>query len=123
VEAFAPLNGALVFLFAHQLGYFYGDGTLTRARRSAQWSLALSGLFGLVLLTNLGVYPRSMVAVRGEAVSNMFPTTACIAALAVFQAGVAMLLRPAVTAWLSRRRVWKTVVSANAVAMTIFLRH
>src|SRR5205823_4335267 len=71
----------------------------------------------------LGVYPRSMVAVRGEAVSNMFPTTACIAALAVFQLGVAMLLRPALGHWLERRRPWKVVVAANAVAMTVFTWH
>ena len=54
--------------------------------------MAVGGLTALVVLTNLGVYPHSMVAVRGEAVSNMFPTTACIAALAVFQVGVVMLL-------------------------------
>src|SRR5205823_440462 len=114
---------ALVFLFAHQLGYLWGDGSLTRAGRRTHAVLAVGGLTALVVLTNLGVYPRSMVAVRGEAVSNMFPTTACIAALAVFQLGVAMLLRPALTRWLDRRRVWKTVVGANAIAMTVFTWH
>jgi len=63
------------------------------------------------------------VAVRGEAVSNMFPTTACIAALAVFQVAVAMLVRPAAERWLARRRVWRVVVSVNAVAMTLFTWH
>jgi hypothetical protein len=85
--------------------------------------MAVAGLVALVVLTNLGVYPRSMVAVRGEAVSNMFPTTACIAALAVFQVAVAMLVRPAAERWLAHRRVWTGVVSVNAVAMTLFTWH
>ena len=54
------------------------------------------------MLTNLGVYPRSMVSLAGED-SNILPTTPCIAALAVFQLGVALLLRPAAQRWLARR--------------------
>lgn len=117
------LNAALVWVFVHQLGYFWRDGTFTTWPRRSLWALAAAGLTALVVLTNIGVYPRSMVAVRGEAVSNMFPTTACIAALAVFQVAVAMLLRPAVERWLQKRRVWKGVVSMNAVAMTLFTWH
>ena len=60
---------------------------------------------------------------RGEDVSNMFPTTACIAALAVFQVAVAMLRRPSAERWLARRKVWKVVGSTNAVAMTLFTWH
>ncbi|MBA2279666.1 MAG: acyltransferase [Acidimicrobiia bacterium] len=115
------LNAALVFVFAHQLGYWWRDGSLTR-RRAA--SVAVAGLTALVVLTNLGVYPRSMVAVRGEAVSNMFPTTACIAALACFQLGLVVLLRPALERWLRRSRTaWKLTVAANGVAMTVFCWH
>ena len=40
----------------------------------------------------------------------MFPTTACIAILAVFQAAIAMLLRPAISRWLERRSVWKAIL-------------
>jgi hypothetical protein len=53
----------------------------------------------------------------------MFPTTVGIAALAVFQLGVIVLLRPRLSSWLQRRRVWKTGVAANAVIMTVFLWH
>lgn len=123
LEQLGLLNAALVWLFAHQLGYFWRDGTLSDWPRRRLWAMALAGLVALVVLTNLGVYPRSMVAVRGEAVSNMFPTTACIAALAVFQVSVVMLLRPVAERWLARRRVWKVVVSVNAVAMTLFAWH
>jgi len=111
------VNGALVFVFAHQLGYFWRDG------RVPSGALVVAGLTALVVLTNLGVYPRSMVAVKGEAISNMNPTTACIAALAVFQLGVVMLVRPVLSRWLQRRSVWRAVVVANGVAMTVFLWH
>jgi hypothetical protein len=64
-----------------------------------------------------------MVAVRGEELSNMNPTTGCIAALAVLQLGVVLALRPALTRWLQRREVWRSVVAANGVAMTVFCWH
>lgn len=123
LEQLGLLNAALVFTFCHQLGYLWRDGTLRRAGRQGAWSLVVGGLGALVLLTNLGVYPRSMVAVRGEAVSNMFPTTACIAALAVFQLGVILLVHDRAARWLEQRRVWTVVVMANAVAMTVFTWH
>ena len=64
-----------------------------------------------------------MVATVGGELSHMYPTTAGIATLAVFQLGVIVLLRPRLSSWLRRQRVWKTVVGANAVIMTVFLWH
>lgn len=123
VESLSYLNSCLVFLFAHQLGYFWRDGTFTRWPRRTLWALTLGGFSLLVVITNMGVYPKSMVSVPRDAISNMFPTTACIAALALFQIGVAMLLRPAANRLLQRRRAWKLTVSVNAVAMTLFAWH
>lgn len=116
------VGSALVWVFAHQLGYFWKDGTFTRWPRRSLWALTLGALATLAVLTNLGVYPRSMVSLAGEG-SNMFPTTACIAALAVFQIGVAMLLRPRAERWLQGRRAWTLTVMVNAVAMTVFCWH
>jgi surface polysaccharide O-acyltransferase-like enzyme len=123
LDAAGLLTSALVWVFVHQLGYFWRDGTLVRAGRRAHVALVAAGLFALVGLTTVGPYPRSMVSVRGEAVSNMFPTTACIAALAVLQLGVVLLAAPAARRWLEDRRVWSAVVGANAVAMTVFCWH
>jgi hypothetical protein len=114
---------ALVWVFCHQLGYLWRDGRLVTAGRSAPWSLVVGGLTALVVLTNIGPYPRSMVAVRGEAVSNMLPTTACIGALGILQLGLVILLRDRLTAFAARRRVWRTVVAANGIAMTVFVWH
>jgi len=122
IERAGLLTSALVWVFVHQLGYFWRDGSLVRCGRRALVAVAGGGMLALVLLTTFGPYPRSMVSVTGEG-SNMFPTTACIAALAVFQLGVAMLVRPAATRWLQRRRVWSFTVAVNAVAMTVFCWH
>jgi hypothetical protein len=116
------ITSAAVWLFAHQLGYFWRDGTLTTGSTRRLWAMALGGLTALIVLTNIGVYPHSMVSLQGES-SNMFPTTACIAALAVFQVGVVLLLRNRAERWLAGRRPWTVTVALNAVAMTIFTWH
>jgi len=123
VDGIGYVNGALVFLFAHQLGYFYADGTLTGWNRSRLWMLVAVSFATLVALTSVGPYPRSMVAVAGERFSNLNPPTLAIACLSIFQVGLAMLARPAVTRRLNRRRPWLGVVALNSVVMTIFVWH
>jgi len=117
------LNTALVWLLVHQLGFFYADGSLLRRPRLVPALMALTGLAGLILLTNFGGYPRSMVGTGFEKISNMSPPTICIIMLALWQIGLAMLLRDPVNRWLGRRRPWMTVIWANASIMTIYLWH
>ena len=117
------LNGGLVFVFAHQLGYWYADGTFTTWSRRRLLGLTTGALTGLAVLTSWGPYPASMVATPGARLSNLNPPTAAIACLAVFQIGVALLLRPAANRWLARRGPWRAVIAANSVIMTVFLWH
>jgi fucose 4-O-acetylase-like acetyltransferase len=123
IEPLGLVNSLLVFLFAHQLGYLYRDGTLTGIGRRGQAAMMIAAFTMLVVVTASNIYPHSMVAVGRDPISNMFPTTACIAILAVFQASVAMLIRPTIVRWLERRSVWRAVVAANGVAMTVFAWH
>jgi hypothetical protein len=123
VDVLGVVSTAGVWLFAHQLGYWWRDGTLLRGGRRTAAKVSAVGLAGLVALTTVGPYPRSMVAVRGEGVSNLLPTTLCIAALAVFQLGVALWLRDPLNRWLRRRGPWRAVVAVNGVAMTVFCWH
>ncbi|NLV56747.1 MAG: acyltransferase [Acidimicrobiales bacterium] len=114
---------AAVWVGAHQLGYLWRDGTIARWGRRGPVLLAAGGGLALVLLTQAGPYPASMVAVRGEALGNMFPTTAAVAALAVTQLGLILLVRPRLERLLARRSAWKAVVVVNATAMTVFCWH
>jgi phosphoglycerol transferase MdoB-like AlkP superfamily enzyme len=117
------LNTAFVWLLVHQLGFFHADGSLLRRPRLFPALMTLAGLAGLVLLTTFGGYPRSMVGTGFERISNMSPPTVCIIALALWQIGLAMLLRGPIQRWLKRRRAWMAVIWANASIMTIYLWH
>jgi hypothetical protein len=117
------LNTALVWVFIHQLGYFYRDGTLEGAGRRGAVGLVVAGVLLLVALTWMAAYPRSMVATVGQEHSNLLPTTLPIAVMSLLQLGVIMLVRAPVTRWLRRPRVWKVVVAANSVVLTVFLWH
>jgi hypothetical protein len=123
IEALGFVNSALVWVFVHQLGYFYRDGTFARIGQRGQTLLVVGALTGMIVLTTLPVYAVSMVATRDVEFSHMWPTTALIGVVALLQTGLAMLLRPVVLAWLQRRRVWKTVLAVNAVILTIFVWH
>jgi peptidoglycan/LPS O-acetylase OafA/YrhL len=117
----AWLNMVLVWGFAHQLGFSWRR--LTTASRRLGWMLLGTGLAGLVTLTNIGSYPRSMVGVPGEAFSNMGPPTICILALTLLQVGLVLLFRARVTAWLDRPRPQRFTAWAGARSMTVYLWH
>jgi hypothetical protein len=117
------VGSACVWLYCHQIGYFWRDGTLVAGGRRLAATLAVAGFAALVALTCFGPYSVSMVAVQGESTSNMFPTSAPIAALATFQLGLVMLARPWLDAWLRGRRPWRAVVAANGVTMPVFAWH
>lgn len=123
LPALGWLNSALVWVLAHQLGYFYRDGTLARLGNWAAVGMVATAVAVLTALTSLEPYPRSMVATVDQARSNILPTTATIAVVAFLQLGLIMLVRAPVTRWLRRPRVWKPVVAANSVILTVFLWH
>ncbi|TDE33851.1 acyltransferase [Actinomadura sp. 6K520] len=115
-------NFVLVWLAVHQLGFAWQDGRLP-ARWTTAAPLLAGGLCGLILLTLLGPYPISMVAVPGAEVQNTSPPTVALLSLAIAQTGVVLLLRDRADRWLRRTRVWMTVVGVNAVILTAFLWH
>ncbi|MFN2588760.1 MAG: acyltransferase [Actinomycetota bacterium] len=117
------LNFAFVWLFAHQLGFFYCDGRFgtVPARRLAVFAAA--GLLALVTLTQLGPYSTSMVGVDDGRVSNNDPPSVCIVAHGMWLISAAMLARRPVTRWLQGAAAWRAVIAANASIMTVFLWH
>jgi hypothetical protein len=84
----------------------------------------------MMVLTNLyrvfpgiSVYPRSLLGTDVGRITNTNPPTSMMLAMAIWSIGVAMLVRPALTGWLQRARVWKAVVFTNTIVMTLFLWH
>jgi fucose 4-O-acetylase-like acetyltransferase len=123
LDRLGDLNFLLVWLFAHQLGFLYADGTLPGWPRRAPLAMAAGGLAALTVLTASGAWPRSMVGLPGDPVSNMNPPSLCIVALTIWLVGLAMLVRDPVTRWLHRPRPWALVVTAGSSLMTLFLWH
>ena len=116
-------NVLLVWGLAHQLGYFYADGKLTRLPRWVFAALAVGGILALVGLTSFGVYPRSLLGTTDTKVSNMNPPTVTIVALTFWTVGAAMVMRDRANRWLQKPKVWARVIGANQVIMTIYLWH
>jgi hypothetical protein len=117
------LNFAFVWLAVHQCGFFYADGSALRGGRRLAASFAVGGLAGTATLVLWGPYPVSMVTLPGDTVSNMTPPSLALLTLSMWLLGLVLLLRSRATAWLTRPRVWLTVVAANGVVMTAFLWH
>jgi acyltransferase-like protein len=130
LEWIGQANVWLVFLLPHQLGYFYAEGRLTRLPKAVFVAMAVVGFAAMMVLTNLyrlfpgiSVYPRSLLGTDVGRITNTNPPTSMMLAMAIWSIGVAMLVRPALTGWLQRVRVWKAVVFTNTIVMTLFLWH
>jgi fucose 4-O-acetylase-like acetyltransferase len=134
------LNAAFVFLLPHQLGHFYGDGSVARWSKTALAATAAVGLGGLVVLTNpwlfrlagdrrfiwfpgIGHYPRSLLGTDVEQVANTYPPTVCFMLVGLWLIALVLLLRPAVSRWLDRPGPWRATIVGNAWIMTLFLWH
>ena len=130
------VNVAFVWLLPHQLGFFYADGRVQRLSRRALVLFAGGGLAALFLLTNpifgewgqrlfpgIGHYPKSLLGTDVEPITNTYPPTIALIAMAFWSIGLAMLVREPLQRWLQRPRPWKAVIFVNSVIMTLFLWH
>ncbi len=114
------LNYLFVWSAVHQLGYAWQAGLLTASRVALLFPVGL-GL--LLVLTQVGPYPTSLVGVPSEAVSNTTPPKLPLLALAMAQVGLLLTIEAPLRRWLSRPRVWTAVVLVNGLIMALFLWH
>jgi peptidoglycan/LPS O-acetylase OafA/YrhL len=116
------LNLGVIWSFCHQMGMHYGS--MVGLRRRARWILAGSGALALGLLTTLSHYPRSMVGVPADGVSNAAPPTLAMGALLVLQVGFALILRERVTERLAQSARWSALNDlVNRFSMPLYLLH
>jgi hypothetical protein len=120
-RAFGWLNYLFVWSAVHQLGYAWGAGELKSPRRTLP--LGALGLAALVALTTLGPYPRAMVGVPGDALSNTTPPKITLLALAAAQSGFLLALEPLLARFLARARPWTATVLVNGLIMSVYLWH
>jgi hypothetical protein len=85
----------------------------------------LIGFAGLVGLTNMGLYPRSMVGTTSTAdrFSNMGPPTLPIVALLTLQVGLVVAYREHILRFAQRPEMQRFMTWLSANAMPLFLWH
>lgn len=114
-------NYLCLWLSVHQLGFLWLDQRL----KAKFWPglFLLGGYLALFLLTEYGPWPRSLVGVPGEAISNSTPPHLPLLALALGQFGLVLALESALERVLQRRALWAGVVLLSSMIMTVFLWH
>ena len=121
-KALGWVNYLFVWSAVHQLGYAWGDGRFKSGKLGPVYFA--SGLLLLLALTSrFGPYPRAMVGVPGEPISNTTPPKITLLALAVTQGGLLLSLQSAARRWLARPAPWTATILVNGMIMTIYLWH
>jgi fucose 4-O-acetylase-like acetyltransferase len=110
------VNYVLGWLAIYQLGYCWYEGRFEPVRAVAS-AMLVGGVVATVLLTTAGPFPVRMVG------ANTDPPTVALMSLAVAQLGLVMLLRPAVSRWLTRTGPWSAVVAINSIILTLYVWH
>ncbi len=114
-------NYFLVWGSAHQWGFAWRDGSLSRDSWRP-WLLAGAGLALLAGLLAWSPFPVDMIG-AGERITNTGPPSVALLALAATETGLLLAAEPAVTRLLDRERWWRVVSWLNPKVMTIYLWH
>ncbi|MFI6481936.1 acyltransferase [Nonomuraea sp. NPDC050663] len=114
------VNVGAAWLVPYLLGLVWARDGLSR--RAAGW-IAAGGALATVALVGWFGYPASMVGVTGARVSNLSPPTLAAVTFGLAQAGLAVLVRPALGRLMRRPRLWAVVALANLHAMRVFVWH
>ena len=123
IEGVAFANLVFVWAACHQVGWSWER--LRVAPQRFGHVLMLIGFAALVGLTNMGLYPRSMVGTSSplDRFSNMGPPTLPIIALCTFQLGIVVAYRGRLAAWAEKPNIERKVAWLSRNAMPLFLWH
>ena len=110
------LNLFFVWVLVQQLGFWYADGRLDRRRPLTLVGIAALAYAALVPLTTLGPYSPDMLF-------NLNPATLPLVVLAVAQACILRLLKPALARLMETTGARAAVFLVGSRLMTIYLWH
>ncbi|MFT6033089.1 MAG: hypothetical protein ACI854_001622 [Arenicella sp.] len=105
----------------HQLGYAWQQGRLKGVGPAL--CLAIMSATLLLLLTQFGPYPISLIGVPGADFSNTTPPKLPLIALGLTQIGLLLALEGPARRWLSGAKAWTATVLVNGFIMPVFLWH
>lgn len=121
----AWLNLLFVWGAVHQLGYWWHTRKMSDTTLPHKSAIALSlvSLTVLIGVTWSGLYPVSMLDIPGSDLDNATPATTAILLLGLVQIGIILATAPRVERLAFRPRVWRIVVGASGLMMTIYVWH
>jgi fucose 4-O-acetylase-like acetyltransferase len=117
VHAIGYANYLFVWGSAHQWGFAWQDGTLTR-RRWGPYAMIAGGAATLACLLGWGPFKVDMVGS-----GNTNPPSVALLAFALAQSGLALAWERAGSRLMLRPRLWRRVRRLNATVMTLYLWH
>jgi hypothetical protein len=109
-------NLFFVWLLVQQVGFFYADGWFAARRAWQLVVIAAAAYASLVPLTTIGPYSDDML-------TNLNPPTLPLVALAVAQASVLRLIRPALARLMNTHAARAVVFVVGTRLMTVYLWH
>jgi len=115
------LNYLFVWGAVHQLGYAWREERLGNI--PALLFLFAVAFISLIVLTQFGPYPTSLVGHAGQVMSNTTPPKLPLVALGLSQIALLMVLERPIRRWLDKPNVWTSTVLINGLIMPIFLWH
>jgi len=118
---FGWFNYFFIWGAVHQLGYAWQQGRFGGVAPSLCLAV-IAGSF-LVLLTQYGPYPISLIGVPGADFSNTTPPKLPLIALGLTQIGLLLALEGPIRRWLDNLKAWTATVLINGFIMPIFLWH
>lgn len=118
---FSWFNFLFVWSAVHQLGYAWQEQRLQNISGLA--ILVVVAFVSLIVLTQFGPYPTSLVGHPAQLVSNNTPPKLPLIALGLSQIGLLLMLEKPIRRWLSKPVVWTSTVLINGIIMPIFLWH
>lgn len=116
IDEIGLLNLFFVWLLVQQLGFFYADGWFAARRWYSLVAIAAVAYASLVPLTTWGPYSDDML-------TNLNPPTLPLVALAIAQACILRLLRPALARLMNTHAARAVVFLVGTRLMTIYLWH
>lgn len=122
IPALPQLNWVLGWLLFQVLGFAWRDGLLPTGRTlmtmaGGLWALAVAAVA-------FGPWPTAMVHFPGLENSPTHPPSLALMLFGAAYSTTAIAVAPRISAWLARSpKAWAAVVSANAIAMSVYLWH
>lgn len=120
VPAIGWVNYVFCWAAVYQLGIAWHGGLLAGRRPAV---LAVLGAGTLAVLLRWGPYPISMIGLPGDGVQNTSPPSLLMLAFSGTQAGLVLLVAPALNRWLSASRIRRALAIANDNVMALYLWH